>query len=332
MFYNTKLIIFLTNFLLINSKVAFLSVGDWGGASLGGYHLKNAKDTSKVMLRFQEQYDAKFVINSGDNFYYCGIESLTDPLISSDFTDLFGKINIPWYSSLGNHDYGYKPEIQLQLNSIIPNWILENRYYMKRLVYNDTYINLIVLDTSPCINDYRGNDRSMWDPCGLEFPTCGPKQDICDFHDNIMTQNCTEQLVWFNNTINNISSNEWIIVVGHHRADQIDVEDFNSILENDKIHLYINGHVHALQHYKIRDKSKYITTGAGSMVFVYNYINMFSRDIWGHQDTGFTLHVINSTQLETFFINKNGFFVLFKLIKTMSYFIVRLLNVWKFIY
>ena len=71
MFYNTKLIILITNFLLINSKIAFLSVGDWGGASLGGYHYKNAKDTSKVMLQFQEKYDAKFVINSGDNFYYC---------------------------------------------------------------------------------------------------------------------------------------------------------------------------------------------------------------------------------------------------------------------
>ena len=306
MFYNTKLIILITNFLLINSKVAFLSVGDWGGASLGGYHYKNAEDTSNAMLTFQGQYDAKFVINTGDNFYYCGIENLTDPLISSDFNDIFGKFNITWYSSLVNHDYGFNPEIQLQLNNVIPNWILDNRYYSKRVVFNDTIINIIVLDTSPCVSDYRSNDRSKWDPCGLEFPTCGPEKGVCAFHDNIISQNCTEQLIWFNNTINDIRQNEWIIVVGHHRADQIDVEDFNSILESDKIHLYINGHVHALQHYKIREKSKYITTGAGSMVIIYNQINMFSSDIWAHQDTGFTLHVINDTELETYFINKNG--------------------------
>jgi tartrate-resistant acid phosphatase type 5 len=306
MFYNAKLIILLTNFLLISSQVAFLSIGDWGGASLGGYHYKNALDTSMCMLSFQEKYDAKFVINSGDNFYYCGIESLSDPQIASDFTDMYGKINISWYSSLGNHDYGFKPEIQLQLNSIIPNWNLENRYYTKRLVFNDTIINIIVLDTSPCIADYRSNDRSKWDPCGLEFPTCGPKQDVCNFHDNIIKQNCTEQLIWFNNTINNISQNEWIIVIGHHRADQIDVEDFNSILQNDKIHLYINGHVHALQHYQIKDKSKYITSGGGSMVFGNDLLNISTNNIWEHQDTGFTYHIINGTDLDTYFINKYG--------------------------
>ena len=58
MFYNAKLIILLTNFLLISSQVAFLSIGDWGGASLGGYHYKNALDTSMCMLSFQEKYNA----------------------------------------------------------------------------------------------------------------------------------------------------------------------------------------------------------------------------------------------------------------------------------
>lgn len=303
----TKLIILVTNFLLINSQVAFMSIGDWGGASLGGYHYKNANDTSSAMSMFLNKSDAKFVINTGDNFYYCGIENLTDPLISSDFTDLFGKINIPWYSSLGNHDYGFNPEIQLQLHNVIPNWVLDNRYYSKRLVFNDTIINLVVLDTSPCVSDYRNNDKSKWDPCGLEFPTCGPEPGICAFHDNIISQNCNDQLIWFNNTINNISNNEWTIVVGHHRADQIDVEDFNSILENNKIHLYINGHVHALQHYQYKGQSKYITTGAGSMVMVgKNNINHLSKDIWRHEDTGFTSHIINGTELETYFINKNG--------------------------
>jgi len=306
MFYHTKLLIFITNFLLINSQIAFLSVGDWGGASLGGYHYKNAINTSDAMYQVQKLYDAKFVINSGDNFYYCGIESLSDPLIDKDFSNVFGKINIPWYNSLGNHDYGYKPEIQLQLSKKIPNWFQDDRYYYKRLVFNNTIINIVVLDTSPCVKDYRNNDRSKWDPCGTEFPTCGPNNNVCEFHKNILKQNCTEQFIWFNNTINNISKNEWIIVVGHHRADQINVEDFKSILENNKINLYINGHIHALQRYGFDNEYKYITSGAGSMVFIYDKLNTFDRDVWRHQDTGFTLHIINGTELETFFINKFG--------------------------
>jgi tartrate-resistant acid phosphatase type 5 len=305
MFYKI-IVVLLTNFLLINCQVAFMSIGDWGGASLGGYHYKNAIDTSKAMLKFSKDLDTKFVLNTGDNFYYCGIVNLSDPLITDDYINIYGQINIPWYNSLGNHDYGFNPEIQLQLNSIIPNWILENRYYIKRLIFNNTIINIIVLDTSPCIKDYRSNDRSKWDPCGLEFPTCGPEPGICSFHDNIKSQNCTEQLIWFNNTINNINENEWTIVIGHHRADQINVEDFNSILQNNKIHLYINGHIHALQHYRLINNSKYITSGAGSMVMVGSEYTTFSHDVWRHDDTGFTVHVINKTSLETFFINKKG--------------------------
>jgi hypothetical protein len=34
------------------SNVGFLSVGDWGSASLGGYHLRNAQDTSAAMKAY----------------------------------------------------------------------------------------------------------------------------------------------------------------------------------------------------------------------------------------------------------------------------------------
>jgi tartrate-resistant acid phosphatase type 5 len=306
MFYHIIIFLILTNFLLINSNVAFMSIGDWGSASLGGYHYKNAIDTSNAMFKLLQDYNTKFVLNTGDNFYYCGIVNLTDPLITDDYINIYGQIKIPWYNSLGNHDYGYNPEIQLQLNSIISNWFLENRYYSKRLVFNDTIINIVVLDTSPCISDYRSNDRSKWDPCGLEFPTCGPQEDVCSFHNNILSQNCTEQFIWFNTTINNINENEWTIVIGHHRADQIDVEDFNSILQNNKIHLYINGHIHALQHYRLNNNTKFITSGGGSMVMIDSQFTNYSNDLWRHDDTGFTLHIINTNSLNTYFINKKG--------------------------
>jgi hypothetical protein len=55
--------------------VNILSLGDWGSASLGGYHLRNAESTAAAMSVYVEKYKPKLVLNTGDNFYYCGIQN-----------------------------------------------------------------------------------------------------------------------------------------------------------------------------------------------------------------------------------------------------------------
>ena len=39
----------------------------------------------------------------GDNFYWCGIQSTSDPLIKTDYVDPYSNsaLQIPWYSALG---------------------------------------------------------------------------------------------------------------------------------------------------------------------------------------------------------------------------------------
>jgi len=303
-------IIFLLSFIIVGfcDDIHFISVGDWGAASLGGYHLKNAQNTAVSMYNIANSTNSQFVINTGDNFYYCGIQNISDPQITEDFVSLFGHINLPWYNCLGNHDYGFKPESQLALSSVIKNWIMDDRYYSHKLVYGETIINLIALDTNPCVADYRGNDRAKWDPCNFEFPTCGPIPGECFFHQNILAQNCQPQLQWFKDTISKIPNNEWIIVFGHHRAEEINVEDFQSILDSPNIHLYLNGHVHSLQYYSINSNAKYMTTGAGSMVVpdADQYLKVPNKnknvhDIWDRTITGYTTHKISGNTLITEF-------------------------------
>ena len=72
------------------------------------------------------------------------------------------------YGSLGNHEYGYNVTAQVDYGKINKNWILPDRYYSTRILVDSdtlTYISLIVLDTSPCISDYRGTNPSYYDPC-----------------------------------------------------------------------------------------------------------------------------------------------------------------------
>jgi tartrate-resistant acid phosphatase type 5 len=255
--------------------IRILSVGDWGSAALGGYHLRNAENTADAMKIYASEYKPKLVLNTGDNFYYCGIHNTSDPQISADYVELFGNIGLPWYNTLGNHDYGFNPDAQLALNETIPTWNMDARYYHKRIVLDgvsneSVVLNIIVLDTNPCIADYRGDDRAKWDPCSIQYPTCAPMEGECMFHQNIIQQDCKTQLDWFNATLSNINpaGNEWVFVLGHHKADEIDVEDFQDILNSNRVHLYLNGHNHNLEHYSIDGQAKYMTTGAGGMVII----------------------------------------------------------------
>ena len=256
--------------------IRILSVGDWGSAALGGYHLKNAENTADAMKIYTSEYKPKLVLNTGDNFYYCGIHNTSDSQISADYVELFGNIGLPWYNTLGNHDYGFNPDAQLALNETIPTWIMDARYYHKRVVLDaneSVVLNIIVLDTNPCIADYRGDDRAKWDPCSIQYPTCAPMEGECMFHENIIQQDCKAQLDWFNATLSSINSGnsnntEWVFVLGHHKADEIDVEDFQDILNSSGVHLYLNGHNHNLEHYSIDGQEKYMTTGAGGMVII----------------------------------------------------------------
>ena len=282
-------------------NVTILSVGDWGSAALGGYHLKNAQDTANAMQSYVKEYSPELVLNMGDNFYYCGIQNGSDPQINEDFVGLFGSIRLPWYNILGNHDYGFNPDAQLWLNQTIPTWIMDSRYYHRRVLLRNgssrlkpLVLNVIALDTNPCVADYRGDDRAKWDPCGLQYPTCEPVPDPCRFHENIVQQNCTAQLAWFRATLDSIDAdNEWVFVLGHHKANEINVENFQEVIGDPRVHLYLNGHTHNLEHYSIGNDPKYMTTGAGGMVIIgqkSHSATQFQGSIWSKVVTGFTSH------------------------------------------
>ena len=57
-----------------------------------------------------------------------------------------------------------------------------------------------------------------------------------------------------------------MIVVGHHPADEIDVQDFTTAMQEHGFDLYLNGHAHTLTHYAVDGNDAYVTTGAGAMV------------------------------------------------------------------
>ena len=182
--------------------------------------------------------------------------------------------NLTWYNSLGNHEYGYDVDAQLELAKMYDRWILDNRYYSRRLEIGSTgaFVTFLVLDTTPCNQAFRADDPSGWDPCSSDYPTCSVAdtdddfEGACLFHEHVLTQECGPQFTWFKDQLENVDKDDWLIVVGHNPADEIDVYDFTSAMQDHGFDLYLNGHVHTLTQYTIDGGGSYVTSGAGAMV------------------------------------------------------------------
>ena len=252
-----------------SAQMSFLSLGDWGATAVSDELAVNQAAVANAMTVWAEQNDARFVLNTGDNFYWCGIQNTSDFQVSADFVDVYNSHalqSITWFGTLGNHEYGYNVTAELLLQQEredMQNWYLPERYYHKRVPLtsdeddSSPHMSLIVLDTSPCVSEYRMDDPSGWDPCSDYYPTCSPGssdddfEGKCQFHPNIMSQNCTEQYLWFQETLASVDESDWLVVMGHHPVDELDVEPFYDALKAHGNDLYINGHVHALQQYEM---------------------------------------------------------------------------------
>ena len=53
------------------ASFSFVSIGDWGCVPIGGWHEQDELIVAKSFMASATQLDAKFVLNTGDNFY-CG--------------------------------------------------------------------------------------------------------------------------------------------------------------------------------------------------------------------------------------------------------------------
>lgn len=312
----------------VDAGLSFITLGDWGGAALEEPSMpysQNVKDVASQMEKTATEKDVKFVINTGDNFYWCGLQNTSDFQIEKDWLEPYkaSALQVPWYGILGNHEYGYNVDVQIELSKQHPNWVMDARYFTRRLqLQGSIYVSLILLDTSPCVSEYRSDSQTGWDPCGTEYPTCslsGGHDDFegtCKFHENILTQNCSTQYEWFKQTLSNVPKDDWLIIVGHHPGDELDVEDLTSAMQARGFDLYLNGHAHCLTHYTVDGKGAYVTSGAGSLV-------MSKDQLGGTRATDRTYNKVHNTQVEamadaslsssghsyeaTFSVKKSGF-------------------------
>jgi acid phosphatase len=267
-------------------SLKFLVISDFGGQ--GG---KVQREVGTQLGRQASIEKSCFVITCGDNYHQKGISSATDPKWKAEFENIYSDsaLMIPWYASLGNHDYNGNPEAEIQYSKISNRWLMPARYYSHKERINDTTnVVFIHIDTSPFITDYQKNDSIY----------------------HVSGQNTKVQLNWLDSVLAN-SNARWKIVIGHHPIyssvekrgnTQELIEQVLPILKRHKVQVYFCGHEHFMQ-YLVDGSLNSFICGSGALT---RPVGSREDVKFGSNSPGFISVTVTNDILKVYYIDDKG--------------------------
>lgn len=230
--------------------VNFVVVGDWGRA--GWFRQRNV---AEAMAKACRRIDCRFVVSTGDNFYIDGVDGVADAKWSRSYENIYTQdaLQIPWYPSLGNHDYLGSVQAQIDYSQKSDRWRMPDRYFSVEFGVDDTTRALIVIiDTVELVEMNKASSEFIGQ---AEW-------------------NAERQLSWIDSTLA-ASTADWRFVVGHHPVYSASARHSDSpvlrerikpVLKEREVDAYIAGHVHSLQHLVV-DDINYFVSGGGSLAY-----------------------------------------------------------------
>ena len=216
-----------------NEALSVVVLGDQGCGN------ENARRVAELMNDYVAEKDASFILGVGDNIYQSGVESVSDPKFKTHFEDMFNQkyLDIPFYLTLGNHDYEGSINAQIDYSQVSERWNMPAAYYAfsKNLPTGETVL-FVAIDTYELLNS-----------------------------------DGTGQLEWLSTKLNNGSKSHYIIVFGHHPlynngnyGDHHElIEKLAPLFDRHNVNLYLAGHEHNIQYLARKDKTHYIVNGSG---------------------------------------------------------------------
>lgn len=288
------IIIFCT--LTYSQGISFITFGDWGREGKFGQ-----QETADVMGKYASENKTDFILLLGDNFYQTGVKSVYDPhwKVSFEYVYTAPSLQIPWYVTLGNHDYGGNVQAQIDYTEIDSRWKLPARYYsFEKNIDDSTKALFVIIDSNPFIKSY------------LAIDTLNEELDTTSVNE-LRKQDTKKQLLWLDSVLA-ISKAKWKIVAAHHpvysggehgnTAEMIEL--INPLLIKYNVNLYLCGHDHDMQHIlKPGSNVNYFVAGSGSKL---RLTNKTEDTKFASSENGFLTISINKEKIRTAFIGLSG--------------------------
>jgi tartrate-resistant acid phosphatase type 5 len=229
--------------------VRFVALGD-AGTGEDGQALVAA-----AMATVCQDLGCDFVLYLGDNIYDSGADSVDDVQFQDKFEQPYSELDLPFYVTLGNHDYGGgglgnerdKAEPQVLYTEHSDKWTMPDRTY----AVDHAHTRLMSLDTNAI----------LW---GNAWETLEPQQE------------------WIQETLG--TDHRWKIAFGHHPyisngehgsagkyegIEDIPIvsgQELKDFFEDNlcgQVDLYISGHDHDLQWLEPQCGTHFMVSGAG---------------------------------------------------------------------
>ncbi len=256
----------------------FLVLGDMG---TGG---KGQKEIASVMALRAEKDGLDFVLTVGDNFYPDGVASVDDRQWNEKFEDMYAtaSLQVPFYASLGNHDYHTNPRAEIEYSKRGGRWRMPDFYYtFTRKLSDGTLVQFFAIDSDPLVKSLACHEK---------------------------------QLAWLDDELRK-STARWKIVFGHHplyghnpkRGHNRDlIAKLEPIFVKHQIDVYFAGHDHALEMIKPVKGVHYVISGGGGGTDNPYAVNSTEESYYAATGGGFAFCRISRDELVIEFVRPTG--------------------------
>jgi tartrate-resistant acid phosphatase type 5 len=282
-----------------------LMIGDWGYDDEG--HAGQAGVAAGMRHYVQQQgLRAEALLMLGDNWYGELAGGAHCRRWQTQFEEMYPSdiFACPAYAILGNHDYQNWPESKVDAaleyarvgkTSAGPTrWTMPSRWYRFEFPARDPLITFLALDSNMPFKD--GTSER-----GRDF-TLTPAQQA-------------DQLAWLETELKRRRTTPFLVVMGHHPVysngphgdHPVLVRDWDPLFQKYKVHLYLAGHDHDLQHIEFEGHPTTHFLSGGGGADLYNLkIDPSQRGPYGQKVYGFSHLSVTPEQLTLRHLDSDG--------------------------
>jgi hypothetical protein len=213
-----------------------MAMGDWGEDTAA------QRDVAGAMSRWAKGTPPNAVLLLGDNFYFT-LTGPDDPRWQRVFERVYdpATLNVPFYSCLGNHEYGLRnldTELAYSRQHPESRFKLPARWYRIDLPKEKPVLTVLILDSDKdFLSDAQWNEQIKWLKDELDKPR--GTWTICCAHHPLYSNG----FFWANGVLQ---------------------KDWGLLFEKSNVDFYLCGHEHNLQHLEIPGSSvSYVIAGGG---------------------------------------------------------------------
>ena len=275
-----------------------LMVGDWG------YEDFNAQSrVAKAMQGYvaAQGFKTEALLMLGDNWYGPLPGGVKDKRWQTQFEEMYPKsaFDCPAYAIPGNHDYQRMPESKVAAELEYAKaggtrWTMPSLWYSFTFPAKKPLVTVIALDSNMLSAD------GKWDR-------------VTDF--TLRPEQQAEQLAWLKAELEKPRTTPFVIVMGHHPIfsngphgdHKVLIRDWEPLLREHKVHLYLAGHDHDMQHLEFEGHPTSFVLSGGGGADLYNLkIAQAQRGPMAEKVYGFSELVVAPEMLTVRHLDEQG--------------------------